>query len=241
METGSGLNRKVFSLTSTAQSLGSAMCNALPGFHAFTGCDTTSSFARRGKSSAFKLIASGEVLAMTNLGSTLQPEDHLLSSCEKFVCRMYGKDSFSAANDLRYHLFCTSAMKSYADLPPTDDALAQHVRHTNYQAYLWKHCLSAGEVPSPDNHGWFVGGDDISLVWRTRSPAPSALLELAHCGCSTGCSSGRCCCFKAKLPCTDACKCKDCGNRPESNAGDATPPGSPPSTPPQSDDEQEGK
>ena len=47
METGSGLNRKVFSLTSTAQSLGSAMCNALPGFHAFTGCDTTSSFARQ--------------------------------------------------------------------------------------------------------------------------------------------------------------------------------------------------
>ena len=41
-------------------------------------------------------------------------------------------------------------------------------------------------------------------------PAPLALLELLRCGCSSGCNSARCRCFKNNMPCTDACKCKDC-------------------------------
>ena len=205
MDIGSGSHRKVFSLTSLAQSLGLAVCNALPGYHAFTGCDSTSSFTRRGKSASFKLVLGGEASAMTSLGSTLEPEDQLLRSCEKFVCRMYGKESYSTVNDLRYHLFCTSALKSYADLPPTDDALLQHVKRSNFQAYLWKHCLSSGQVPSPHGHGWKIDGDVLSIIWQTRAPAPSALLELAHCGCSTGCSSGRCSCVKSKLPDVGLC------------------------------------
>ena len=68
-------------------------------------------------------------------------------------------------------------------------------------------CLSPGDVPSPDGHGWSVSGRAIAIVWRMRVPAPSALLELVHCGCTTGCSKERCRCFKSKLPGTDACRC----------------------------------
>lgn len=111
---------------------------------------------------------------------------------------------------LRYKLFSTSTLKSCADLPPTRDALVQHVYRSNFQAYLWKHCLERGVVPSPEEHGWETRNSNLTITWMTRPAAPSALLELMRCECSSGCSTATCRCFKNSLPCTDACQCQDC-------------------------------
>ena len=44
----------------------------------------------------------------------------------------------------------------------------------------------------------------------TLQPAPDAILHLVKCGCSKErCSTNRCQCRKAKLPCTDLCSCID--------------------------------
>ena len=37
------------SIDQTCEKFGSSVCNALPAFHAFTGCDYTASFKRKGK------------------------------------------------------------------------------------------------------------------------------------------------------------------------------------------------
>ena len=212
LHTGTAQRSRYISLSNVTSSHGSDLCDALPGLHAFTGCDTVSSFSRRGKYGAFKLVKSGHAQAMQRLGESLSTDDDLIGLCEQFVCRMYRKESFTSVNALRYHLFCTATTKSYADLPPTHDALVQHVRRSNFQAYLWKRCLHNGEVPSPKGHGWDIKDNDISIVWTTLPAAPLALLELLRCGCLSGCSGARCRCFKNNVSCTDACQCKGCTN-----------------------------
>ncbi|XP_062498902.1 uncharacterized protein LOC134176238 [Corticium candelabrum] len=149
---------------------------------------------------------------MQRLGESLTFDEHLIQLCEEFVCKIYGKKSFTSVNSLRYHLVCTATSTSYTDLPPTHDTFVQHVRRSNYQAFLWKQCLQHGEVPSPIGHGWDIDDGDINVLWMTLSSAPLALLELLRCGCSSGCNSARCRCFKNNMPCTDACKCKECVN-----------------------------
>ena len=49
LQTGAGQHTRCFSLSQLSQSLGTEICEALPGFNAFTGCDSVSSFGRRGK------------------------------------------------------------------------------------------------------------------------------------------------------------------------------------------------
>ena len=217
LQTGTGQQRKLVDLSALRQLLGSNVCSALPGLHAFTGCDSVSSFSRRGKKQSYKLIRSGHWDAMKMLGASLSVSEDLVQLCEVFVCRLYGKGSLSCVDDLRYELFCQSSRMSYAELPPTKDALRHHIQRANYQTYIWKTCLKHEAVPSPHQHGWLVAGDSISIVWITRPPAPSALLHaLMHCGCSGGCSSTRCTCFRANVKCTDVCQCSsNCSNQPE--------------------------
>ena len=55
MLTGRNLRQRLLNLTLMAESLGN-VTNALLGLHAMTGCDTTSAFSGKGKTSALKLV-----------------------------------------------------------------------------------------------------------------------------------------------------------------------------------------
>ena len=50
-----GANRRYIAIHEVVASLGQVRSLALPGFHAFAGCDTTSSFFGKGKKSAFSI------------------------------------------------------------------------------------------------------------------------------------------------------------------------------------------
>ena len=52
-DTGSGNNRRLIDISSIASNLGDQIAEALPGLHAFTGCDCTSAFVRKGKTAPF--------------------------------------------------------------------------------------------------------------------------------------------------------------------------------------------
>ena len=51
---GSGKNFQNFSINKICGSLGQARCTALPMYHAFSGCDTTSQFLGKGKKSSWE-------------------------------------------------------------------------------------------------------------------------------------------------------------------------------------------
>ena len=194
----------------------SAVCNALLGLHALTGCDSCSAFKRKGKKSALDLLYSSPVLCagLQRLGQGFQVSEELHALCEKFVCLLYGSKTFTDVNLLRYDMFATKATESEY-LPPTKDALRQHVIRSNYQAGIWLRSLqSKPQLPGADENGWYETGDGLAVQWMMQRPAPDELLVLSQCHCKRGCASGRCSCVRAGLPCTDACSCGEvCQNQ----------------------------
>jgi len=70
--TGSGNNQRIVLVHKCADALDSDICAALPSFHAFTGCDTTSAFVRKGKKGPLKQMRNnhGAVEAFKNVGTT---------------------------------------------------------------------------------------------------------------------------------------------------------------------------
>ena len=75
MRMGTKQRSRVISLTAIAEQLGEEVCAALPGFHAFTGCDTTSAFSGRGKKAALSLVTGGLWQAMQMLGASFNVTD----------------------------------------------------------------------------------------------------------------------------------------------------------------------
>ena len=94
------------SLMSTVYLRNIEICEALPGLHAFTGCDSVSTFSGKGKQSAVKVILKDEGLCetMRELGQSYTVSEELMEKCEMYVCSLYGK-SGADVNDVRYALF----------------------------------------------------------------------------------------------------------------------------------------
>jgi len=107
---------------------------ALPIFHALTGCDTTSSFKGKGKKSAWQAWQAFEEVTETLVHLSLNPFENVHAdsihfiSIERFIVvlmtglahltllMMEGKNCFVKKN------------RSVDRLPPTQDALLQHVK-----------------------------------------------------------------------------------------------------------------
>ena len=84
------------------------MCRALPGLHSFTGCDTVSAFAGKGKISTFKPMQKNRKYqgAFTRLGKEWSVPRNLSSVLQEFTCKLYATRCPSVAvNELRYLLF----------------------------------------------------------------------------------------------------------------------------------------
>ena len=203
-------------IPAVVQKAGVQLCDALPGLHAFTGCDTTSSFAGKGKKGPLKLcmINRESSQAMSMLGRSFILDGATFKRSERFVCKVYGfSDDHDDVNECRFLLFCSKNQQSH-NLPPCQDALEKHTKRANFQAAIWRRALEADpRVPSPDGYGWTITDGIISIDWMSLPPAPEALLDMIVCGCTGFCSTGHCSCNRNSLSCTDACLCGDnCSN-----------------------------
>ena len=194
-----------------AEQLGRVKSAALPGFHAFTGCDTVSCFNGRGKRTAWDTwLAYPEAtlaFAHISLPVVFIPDD-VSDIFERFVVLMYRRTSSnSTVNQERKELF-TSLNRSIDNIPPTSAALTQHVLRAAYQAgHCWGQALiGVVDLPSPDKWGWIRANDEWLPLWSLLSEASLACRELLRCGCKRQCSTA-CKCVKAKLPCTSLCLC----------------------------------
>uniref|UniRef100_UPI00358E90E1 uncharacterized protein isoform X2 n=1 Tax=Myxine glutinosa TaxID=7769 RepID=UPI00358E90E1 len=179
------------------------------------GCDTNSCFLDKGKISAWKVWKShpdvtGAFLHIVE--NPFQPVDvssaHI-QCLERFTVLMYDVTSnLVSVNDARRELFCKKK-RSLEKIPPTQDALLQHIKRVVYQGGIWTTSRQAQPtVPSPEEWGWTMQNDHWVPVWMTIPEAAKACKELIKCGCKSeaGCVS-RCKCTKAGLPCTELCSC----------------------------------
>ena len=89
LEFGTGNRRVIYDISK--HFIEQEICDALPGIHAVTGCDTTSCFNSIGKVKCFKVMESEKsfIDAMSLLGESVEMSDSLLEVLEQFVCRLY--------------------------------------------------------------------------------------------------------------------------------------------------------
>ena len=171
--------RRYVHIPNLSQHLGPITCNALPGFHALTGSDDTSSFLRKRKVNRLKL-AEKCPLHLEGLGNIAESKhlsdcDHLI---ESYVCAMYEQHKAESVNEARYNIFMqkykpVSTFSALAKIQGIDAGvmpLYQKVLkldHCNYVAYMWKHLHLADPMCSMDltEHGWKEDNGMLKPIW----------------------------------------------------------------------------
>ena len=189
MLTGTGDKKRLIDLNAVAENsflkLNRTDCTkekfleALPGFHCFTGCDSTSAFSGRGKIKPLKLLGQKNeyIDAFASLGSDWEISSSTMEILQSFVCHMYGKkdalQSEISLDDLRYDIYCRKGGKvSSETLPPCVNVFEQHVKRVNFQTKTWKSCLNTIiERGDPSQHGWGIDDSGLFIKWMTCKPA----------------------------------------------------------------------
>lgn len=209
---------------------GQDMCDSLLGLHAFTGCDTVSAFAGKGKIKALKMVRGNSEYQkiFKELGNSWVVSDELVHHLQKFVCKLYGdKQETSTLNQYRYKMFCSKKGEVEPhQLPPCEDCLLKHTMRANYQTAVWKNSLKTTDMPSPIGNGWIVKetdeGQEIGIDWMQGLPAPQAIIEMISCECKKHCIKDRCPCIVNNLKCTQLCKLTTCDNQQNEEEEDQT-------------------
>ena len=88
-------------ITKLAHNLGMQVTQALPAFHAFTGCDFSSSFVGKGKKRALDILLkySDCQIASARLG-TKKLDENMIKGIGSFACKLYGNKTSNSINDL---------------------------------------------------------------------------------------------------------------------------------------------
>ena len=121
------MNLRVFADHEIVFFLGLNRSRALPVFHAFTGCDTVSSFLDKGTKSAWQTWIHFDDVTTALLACSSMSED-CQERIERFLVLLYGRSGTnSLVNEARKQLFSLKGQPMGA-LPPTQAALAQHSR-----------------------------------------------------------------------------------------------------------------
>jgi hypothetical protein len=201
-----------------ASVLGYTRARALSFFHAFTGCDTVSSFAFHGKKSAWETWNSFPDVTEAFAALSCEPNSVLnhLPHVERFVILMYDRNSNSKfVNEARQQLFGRKGGR-FDSLPPTQDALIQHVKRAAFQSgYCWYKSLETQQnLPNFADWGWIKTSETNKWqpLWTTLPPAGQVAPQLVCCKCVKGCVKN-CTCLKAHRPCTALYRCNSaCAN-----------------------------
>ena len=214
---GTGKHFDYWHINTICHNLGKERSLALPFFHSFTGCDTTSAFFRRGKKMASEAWKCFPDVSTAFTAIALNPFTHLdttspiFSLLQRFTILLYSKSSnVELLDEARMELFCRDN-KTMESIPPTSNALLQHAKRVAYQASVWARSeITQQRRPTPESWGWTW--DECSRkwvpVWTTQPIASKACQELVKCSCKSnkGCGA-RCSCKKANWSCTELCQC----------------------------------
>ena len=144
-KTGNANNLRYAAVHDICKRDGATFCMSLPVVHALTGCDSTSSFTGIGKKTAFKILQPkiSELQSLYDLGDLVevQMNSDAVNDTIKFVIWLYDKTAdTNQINEIRYKLFAQKN-SNLENLPPTEDALIQHIRQVSYQVFIWKNVI----------------------------------------------------------------------------------------------------
>jgi len=142
---GMGKTYKEYHINTIYGSLGPAKSFALPCFHAYTGCDTTSQFHGKGKISAweawncFPAVTNAFTEITKNPFIPLDISSSTFKLLERYTCILYSKTTNEeAVNGLRKELFSQKS-KTMENIPPTEvNSLFFYISLNVYALYIKK-------------------------------------------------------------------------------------------------------
>ena len=142
---------RYISITSIVQAIGQNLCSSLLGMHAYTGCDTVSAFAGRGKIGALWIVKEQRYFQemFDLLGVEWEFSDNLFQMLQNFTCRMYSsRPGTNSINELRYRFFCSKRCNIESDqLPPCPKTWVKTWVKT-YVCTFIRHCWKLSDVTS---------------------------------------------------------------------------------------------
>jgi hypothetical protein len=218
LQMGTGIREKIFEIFSN--DLSDDVLKALPSIHALSGCDSTSALVGIGKVKVYNAVCKNERFldAAKMLGSHCILDEDVFKTLQELFCCLYGFKEETSINHCR-HMAITSKQKmpDPEKIPPTRDALRQHIMRCSYQVKQWKKALDNEHIPDdPDGCGWESSNNGLDIKWMINKPDPDEVLEFTTCSCKkTSCSTNQCQCYALKLRCMDLCECRCCKNDEE--------------------------
>ena len=147
-------------------------------FHALTGCDTASSFAGHGKTTAWTIWTVLPELTNALLKLSSAPSgipDDVIHTIERFVILLYDS-TCKEINKARKKIF---AKKNNVQLiPPTKAALEEHVKRAAYQGgHVWgQTLLPTPELPPPSSWGWIKKDEGVRATLDEATQSSPQLL-----------------------------------------------------------------
>lgn len=189
-------SRRYISIPSLVHHLGPNVLQALPGLHAFTGTDFTSSFMSKGKQRPLEIMMKHDefITSFAELGKHKNVPDDVFHTIEHFVCSLYGKPNLHSVDTARYALFQhTYAPKKQGDpldrikgvhassMPPCRPVLVNKIKRANYVASLWKHAVQAdpgNASGQPNEHGWHVVDGNYNINWFDGEQMPHSITQI---------------------------------------------------------------
>jgi len=177
--------------------------------HAFCGCDTTSSFFRKGKIQCFKTVEKRSYL-LDSIETFYDPnasKDNVCKAGEMFILALYNaSEKETNLNNYRYQCFTKNVSSSknvLLTLPPSEAAAREYSFRVYHQSQMW-----LGNEKSPIEWGWHVKNYLLLPIPLKGSLIPESLLNLISCNCTKGCTAS-CGCRKHGLKCSMICEyCK---------------------------------
>ena len=180
---------------------------SLLAFHAISGCDTTSYIRGHTKQTMWTIYSGNPTLLAHLAKDPLTEETFKLA--EQFFCKVY-KVKGDSVDEGRKQLFTKTTQPD--SLPPTSDALRQHIKRAHYQTIVWEQACSQDSPDlDPTIYGWKKGIRDSAQllpVLTTIDSVPKECLDIVMCKCKKDlCKSRVCKCKKSNLQCCRDCEC----------------------------------
>ena len=171
---GMGKKYRFYHINNICRSLGEAKSRALLMFHAYSGCDTTSAFNGKGKKLTWRALQAYADATEVFVYLAKHPFQQLDVDCQQFqklerlTVIVYDKSSpLCSINQVRKELFC-HGNRAMERLPPTQDALLQHIKRAVYQTGIWATSTQSHQlIPPPHNFGWTKESGSWVPVWLT--------------------------------------------------------------------------
>ena len=180
--------QRYISLNQLYVKLGRTLCRSLPGYHAFTGCDYTASFCRRGKVKPLKILEKNEKYQQMFYDVGVRPilPDAMVALFSEWTCKMYGRKKCNNVDDARLEIFLqkykTKSLSSIKKLdgnmlPPCSRVLMQKMKRTKLITKRW---LSSNEGISdpetPEGCGWTLDDEkNYRIVWFEGKATPETI------------------------------------------------------------------